>query len=185
MRSTTIGFVFGAAILAAACVRSEDASASTASQDIAQFVGTSTANGSSATDAQPGARPLTGSDADPCTFFSKAEIEAAFGLPYGPPKKSSTITGQSCMFYNPNTGTVSVRVGEVVTRAQFDSLRTALGENAEPVSGVGQTAFFWVGRLYVLNNGRQLVVSMSGEMTPQFRAALIKLGRLGAPRLRG
>jgi hypothetical protein len=136
------------------------------------------------TSAQPGVAPAAGSDLDPCTFFSKAEIESAFGLKYGPPKRSSTIAGPSCMFYNPNTGTISIRAGEVVTRAQFDSLRTALGNNAEPVSGVGQTAFFWVGRLFVLNNGRQLVVSVSGELTPQYRAALIKLGRLGAPRLR-
>lgn len=120
---------------------------------------------------------------DPCTFFSKAEIESAFGHPYGPPKKGSTMAGPTCMFYSPNTGTISVRAGEVVTRAQFDSLRTALGDKAEPVSGVGETAFFWVGHFYVLNKGRQLVVSVSGELTPRWRAALIKLGRLGAPRL--
>ena len=101
---------------------------------------------------------------DPCIFFSKAEIESAFGHPYGPPKKGSTMAGPSCMFYSPNTGTISIRVGEAVTRPQFDSLRTALGDNAEPVSGVGQTAFFWRGSLYVLNNGRQLVVSVSGTM---------------------
>ena len=123
-------------------------------------------------------------DVDPCTFFSKAEIESAFGHHYGPPKKGSTIAGPTCMFYSPNTGTISIRVGEAVTRPQFDSLRTALGDKAESVSGVGQTAFFWVGHLYVLNNGRQLVVSVSGELTPQWRAALIKLGKLGAPRLR-
>ena len=123
--------------------------------------------------------------ADPCTFFSKAEIESAFGVTFGAPKRSTTIAGPSCMFYSANTGTVSVRAGEVVTPAQFDSLRTGLGNSAEPVSGIGQAAFFWVGRLYVLNNGQQLIVSVSGEMTPQFRAALIKLGRLGAPRLRG
>ena len=121
---------------------------------------------------------------DPCTFFSKAEIESAFGHPYGPPKKGSTMAGPTCMFYSPNTGTISIRAGEAMKRADFDSFRTALADQAEPVSGVGQTAFFWVGRLFVLNNGRQLVVSVSGELTPQYRAALIKLGRLGAPRLR-
>ena len=120
---------------------------------------------------------------DPCTFFSKAEIEAAFGHPYGPPKKGSTMAGPTCMFYSPNTGTISIRAGEAVTRAQFDSFRKALGNNAEPVSGVGETAFFWVGHFYVLNKGRQLVVSVSGELTPQWRAALTKLGKLGAPRL--
>jgi hypothetical protein len=125
------------------------------------------------------------SDVDPCTFFSKAEIESAFGLPYGPPKRgSNTIAGPMCMFYSPSTGTISVRAGEAKTRAQFDSLRTMLGTSAESVSGVGQTAFFWGSHLYVLNNGHELVVSVSGEMTPRFRAALITLGKLGAPRLR-
>ena len=125
------------------------------------------------------------SDTDPCTFFAKSEIESAFGLPFGPPKLGSNkIASPICMFSNPNTGTIGIRAGEAKTRAQFDSLRTAIGEHAEPVSGVGQTAFFWGSRLYVLNNGRELVVSMSGELTPQWRAALIKLGKLGAPRLR-
>ena len=130
--------------------------------------------------AQPSGK---GGDVDPCTFFSKAEIQSAFGHPYGPPKKGSTMAGPTCMFYSPNTGTISIRAGETVTRAQFDSFRTALGDKAEPVSGVGETAFFWVGHFYVLNKGRQLVVSVSGELTPQWRAALIKLGKLGAPRL--
>ena len=120
---------------------------------------------------------------DPCTFFSKAEIESAFGHSYGPPKKGSTMAGPTCMFYSPNTGTISVRAGEVVTRAQFDSFPAALGNSAEPVSGVGERAFFYGGHFYVFNKGRQLVVSVSGELTPKWRAALIKLGRLGAPRL--
>jgi hypothetical protein len=124
-----------------------------------------------------------GASPDPCTFFSKAELESAFGHPYGPPKKGSTMAGPTCMFYSPNTGTISVRAGEVVTRAQFDSFPAALGNSAEPVRGVGETAFFYGGHLYVFSKGRQLVVSVSGELTPQWRAALIKLGKLGAPRL--
>jgi hypothetical protein len=127
----------------------------------------------------------TGSEAppDPCTFFSKAELESAFGHPYGPPKKGSTMAGPTCMFYSPNTGTISIRAGEAVTRAQFESFPAALGNNAEPVSGVGETAFIYRGHLYVFSKGRQLVVSVSGELTPRWRAALIKLGKLGAPRL--
>lgn len=120
---------------------------------------------------------------DPCTFFSKAELQSAFGHPYGPPKKGSTMAGPTCMFYSPNTGTISVRAGEVLTRAQFDSFPAALGNAAEPVSGVGERAFLYRGHLYVFSKGRQLVVSVSGELTPKWRAALIKLGKLGAPRL--
>ena len=69
-----------------------------------------------------------------------------------------------------------------MTRAAFDEFRTAIGEHAEPLSGIGESAFLYNGTLYVLNNGRQLVISVSGEL--KWRAALIKLGRLGAPRLR-
>jgi hypothetical protein len=53
------------------------------------------------------------------------------------------------------------------------------------VSGVGETAFFWGNRLFVFDKGRQFVVGVSGEMTPRLRAALITLGKLGVPRLRG
>ena len=126
----------------------------------------------------------TRSDVDPCTFFSKAELQAAFGHPYGPPKKAETFAGPHCMFYSIKTGTISIRAGEKMTRAAFDEFRIAIGEHAEPLAGIGESAFLYNATLYVLNNGRQLVVSVSGELTPQWRAALIKLGRLGAPRLR-
>ena len=128
----------------------------------------------------------TGSAAsiDPCTFFSKAEIESAFGHPYGSPKRGSTFMGPTCMFYSQNTGTISIRAGEKMTRAAFDEFRTALRESAEPLAGIGESAFLYAGALYVLNNGRQIVISVSGELTPRWRAALLTLGRLGAPRLR-
>ena len=139
-------------------------------------------NVSSAMDVRAGAIPVTQRDADPCTFFSKAEFESAFGFPFGPPKKTAQ---PACMYYSQNTGTISVRFGVPVTRAQFDSLPMALGTSAEPVSGIGDTAFFYAGSLFVFNQGRQFIVHVSGEITPQIRAAVIKLGKLGAGRLRG
>ena len=125
---------------------------------------------------------LSGSNDDPCTFFSKAEIESAFGFPFGPPKKTAQ---PACMFYSRNTGTISIRLGDPVTRAQFDSLPMALGTSAETVTGIGDTAFFYAGSLFVFKKGRQLIVHVSGELTPQVRKALITLGKLGAGRLRG
>jgi hypothetical protein len=89
------------------------------------------------------------------------------------------------MFYSKNTGTISIRYGDQVTRAQFDSLPMALGTSAETVSGIGETAFLYTGSLFVFNRGRQFIVSVSGELTPPFRAALVTLGKLGAGRLRG
>lgn len=142
------------------------------------------ARGSSAMEVQPGVPSSIESDLDPCTFFSKAELESAFGWPYGPPKRgTTTITGPHCMFYSQNTGTISVRFGAPGNRAQFDSLPAALGTSAERVNGIGESAFFYAGSLFVFNKGRQFIVGVSGEMTPRVRAALLKLGRLGAPRL--
>ena len=144
----------------------------------------SMSNGVSAMSVRPSVRPVRGSEADPCTFFSKAELESAFGWPYGPPKRgTTTITGPHCMFYSQNTGTISVRFGAPGNRAQFDSLPAALGTSAERVNGIGESAFFWRGSLFVFNKGRQFIVGVSGDMTPRVRAALLKLGRLGAPRL--
>jgi len=138
----------------------------------------------SAMSVRPSVRPVRGSEADPCTFFSKAELESAFGWPYGPPKRgTTTITGPHCMFYSQNTGTISVRFGAPGNRAQFDSLPAALGTSAERVNGIGESAFFYARSLFVFNKGRQFIVGVSGEMTPRVRAALLKLGRLGAPRL--
>ena len=164
-----------------------DASQSASAQDVSQFVDR-TSSGAAATSAalnvQPGTPLVIESNADPCTFFSKAELESAFGVPFAPPKKGRG--GEpTCRFYNSNTGTVTVRAGEAVTRPQFDSLRTMIGAEAEPVSGVGETAYLWGPKLYALANGRQLIINVSSDqLTPQLRTALTSLGKLGAPRLR-
>jgi hypothetical protein len=137
-----------------------------------------------------GAAPVNRSEVDPCTLFSKAELESTFRQRYGPPKRGSTLEGPSCIFPNATrdasatTGAISVRVVESVSRAQFDSLRsTALGTSAESVSGIGESAFFWYGGLHVLSNGRKLIIATDGESVPKIRAGLLALGRIGASRL--
>jgi hypothetical protein len=185
MRSTTITLALATAAVLAACGKGADASPSVNAQDVAPFVGKSTSDGSSATDVQPGVAATTQGDVDPCTFFSKAEIEKAFGARFGPPKKKDNpFAGPMCLLPGTTTGAISIRAGEAVGRAQFDSLPMMLREHAERLSGLGESAFLYNTTLYVFNNGRQLVVSASGAMTPQLRAALLTLGRLGAPRLR-
>jgi hypothetical protein len=155
--------------------------------DLAAFVG-KTSNGdapakSTPLDAQPGKPPVIETNADPCTFFSKAEIEAAFGVPFAPPKKGRNEP--NCRFYNSSTGSVTITAGVPSTRAQFDSTRMFIGPEVEPVSGIGETAYLWGTKLYVLNNGRLLIIYVSTDpLTPKIRTALTSLGKLGAPRLR-
>lgn len=183
MRMTIISCVLGLAALAS-CTQG-DAGQASGGQEVSQYAAGSNggiAGGSSSIDVQPGVPPVIATNADPCTFFSKAELESAFGVPYGPPKK--VRNEPSCRFYNSNTGSVTVRAGEQVSAQDFDALREQIGAEAERVSGIGESAYLWGPKLYVRNNGRQLVLYVStGQLTPQLRTALTSLGKLGAPRL--
>jgi hypothetical protein len=152
--------------------------------DVANLVrAASDAPSAASSGAQPGSPPANTSNVDPCTFFTKAELESAVGYPLGPAKP---IRGEpTCRFPNPTRGTVTVRAGELVTPAQFDSLKLYTGPDIEPVSGVGDRAFLWGARIYVLSGNRQLMVNLDKhELTPDVRATLTSLAKLGVPRLR-
>ncbi|HKP16505.1 MAG TPA: hypothetical protein VJT85_10570 [Gemmatimonadaceae bacterium] len=183
MRSSIVAYAAGTLMLAAC---GGNAPPADNANDVAAFVGNSSSarsSSGSSIDVQPGAPPVIGTNVDPCTFFSKAELESAFGVPFAPPKKGRGEP--SCRFYNSNTGSVTVRAGETVSKADFDALREQIGAETERVSGIGESAYLWGPKLYVLNNGRQLIIFVStDQLTPQLRATLTSLGRLGAPRLR-
>ena len=185
MRAMRVTIRLGLGVTLVAC-SSSDASPPATGGDVSAFVGNTTsanAAGSSSIGVQPGTAPVIATNADPCTFFSKEELESAFGVPFAPPKKGRGEP--SCRFYNSNTGSVTVRAGEAVSKTDFDALREQIGAEAEPVSGIGESAFFWGPKLYVLGGGRQLIIYVStDQLTPQLRTTLTSLGRLGASRLR-
>ena len=132
---------------------------------------------------QQGSPQAARSNVDPCTFFTKAELESAVGYPLGPAKPGRGEP--TCRFPNPTRGTVTVRAGDLVTPAQFDSLKLYTGTDFEPVSGVGDKAFLWGARIYVLSGNRQLMVNLDKhDLTPEVRTTLTSLGKLGVPRLK-
>ena len=184
MRTRIISCMLGLAVLTA-CTSGDDNGQPSGAQDVSSFVGKSeqsTSNGSSSIDVQPGTPPVIATNADPCSFFTKAELESAFGVPFAPPKKGRGEP--SCRFYNSNTGSVTVRAGEAVSKSDFDALREQIGAEAEPVSGIGESAYFWGPKLYVRNSERQLIIYVStDQLTPQLRTTLASLGKLGASRL--
>ena len=135
--------------------------------------------------ASGGASQATG--VDQCTFFSKAELEAAFGLTLGPGRSR---TGEpACDFESDDGRSVTVSVGPThsVSVQEFNELRETIGPEAEPVSGIGDAAFLWGARIYVTTGNRQLTISRENEAkpTPQLRAALTSLAKTGVARLRG
>jgi hypothetical protein len=152
--------------------------------DVANFVRPAgDAQSASSAEPQAGTPPANTSNVDPCAFFTKAELESAVGYPLGPAKPGRGEP--TCRFPNPTRGTVTVRAGDLVTPAQFDSLKLYTGTDIEPVSGVGDRAFLWGARIYALSGNRQLMINLDKhELTPDVRATLVSLARLGIPRLR-
>lgn len=151
--------------------------------DMANLVRAADAPSSPPSGVQPGSPPASSSNVDPCTFFTKAELESAVGYPLGPAK---AVRGEpTCRFPNPTRGTVTVRAGDLVTPAQFDSLKLYTGPDIEPVSGIGDKAFLWGARIYVLSGNRQLMVNLDKhELTPDVRTTLTSLAKLGVTRLK-
>lgn len=143
----------------------------------------SEARSASSSGVQPGSPPANTSNVDPCTFFTKAELESAVGYPLGPAK---AVRGEpTCRFPNPTRGTVTVRAGDLVTPAGFDSLKLYTGSDIEPVSGIGDKAFLYGARIYALSGNRQLMVNLDQhELTPDVRTTLTSLAKLGVPRLK-
>jgi hypothetical protein len=151
--------------------------------DVQSFVRAASETPSAASGVQPGSPPANTSNVDPCTFFTKAELESAVGYPLGPAKP---VRGEpTCRFPNPTRGTVTVRAGDLVTPAGFDSLKLYTGPDVEDVSGIGDRAMLWGARIYALTGNRQLMVNLDKhELTPEVRTALTSLAKLGVTRLR-
>ena len=172
---------FAAAVALCACGQRSEPTPEQAA-DMANFVQPA-AGAQSVSGAQTGSPPANTSNVDPCTFFTKAELESVVGYPLGPAKQ---VRGEpTCRFPNPTRGTVTVRAGDLVTPAQFDSLELYTGSDIEPVSGIGDKAFLWGARIYALSNNRQLMVNLDKhELTPDVRTALTSLAKLGVARLR-
>jgi hypothetical protein len=189
MHTRLISCMLATALLAA-CGSDDTNQSAAAAQDVSQYAGQTGANASNASSSagvQLGPPPVSTTNVDPCTFFSKGELESTFGATFRPLRKG--LDAPSCKSYSATVGTVTWHAGEPVQRADFDALRETIGSEAEPVSGVGETAYLWGPKLYVFNNGRQLVINVStaeaaAQLTPPLRAAVIALGELGAARLR-
>ena len=121
---------------------------------------------------------------DPCTFLTKEDLQSALGYTLEP--GAPTQGEPSCRFVSSSGDTVTIAMPTAnVTEADFNSWRQMAGPSAEPVTGIGDAAYFWGPRLYVRVGVKTFTISITAkELTPQLRAGLTALGQSGAAKLR-
>jgi len=99
------------------------------------------------------AQPAAG-ELDPCALVTTADVEAVLGVSLGEPEKQTVGPFETCIYSDDAGNYVQVQVGsDVYTQGTFDDAMEAAAEEldveAEPVSGLGDKAFWLVGVLWV------------------------------------
>lgn len=119
---------------------------------------------------------------DPCAVFSQAELASALGFSLSAGKPGSQ--SNSCEYSSPARGTITVRASAVIPQ-DFADTKQSEGPNSNIGTTIGDDAFFSTKGIWVRKGSRLLVIQTSDKaLTPPLRAALVSLGKLGAPRLR-
>ena len=120
---------------------------------------------------------------DPCAFFTKAELEAAFGYPLQPGRLQNS--GTQCGYNGRNNPSISIHTDTVSMSAE-DFVQAQEMLEGKPVSGIGDAAFFFLSRLYVRVGKRSFTISagLDEEPSPKVKAALTALGKAAVARMR-
>jgi hypothetical protein len=120
---------------------------------------------------------------DPCSLFTKAELEAAFGYPLQPGRLDASK--QLCSYNGRNNETITIAMDSAPVRAdEFLQSQTML--EGKPVSGIGDAAFFFLSRLYIRVGSRSLTISAgeADEPSAKVKAALTTLGKTAVTRMK-
>lgn len=137
----------------------------------------------------PGAESASTEKIDACSVLTLDQIKEAVGRSDFSQGKSRD-GGTQCR-YASGRGSLTVWVSSA-TKASFDDFRNLLaneGKKPEPVSGVGDDAYFWDDRLYARIGGHGLTVDLNqnelkSEPSATRREKVLALAKAAAPKLR-
>jgi hypothetical protein len=131
----------------------------------------------------PSARAQAPVRGDPCTFFSKKELESALGFPLGPGKPGTRSS--TCEYASAAQGTITIRANSAVIPQDFAISKKVEGPKGDVGTRIGDDAFFSTKGIWARKGSRMLIIQLGGKgLTPTLRTALVSLGKLGAARLR-
>jgi hypothetical protein len=138
-------------LLMAACGGDDDEEATGTPSGTRASVGTASPAAEEPATAAPQA---SGGGLDPCALVTRADAEAVLGATLGEPERQTTGPFETCIYGDDAGNYVQVQVSEnVYTESTFDDAMKAAAEQvdieAEPVSGLGDKAYWLVGVLWV------------------------------------
>jgi hypothetical protein len=119
-----------------------------------------------------------------CMLFTNGEIETATGTTVRSSRPGSVPEGSECRYQTRAGFSLTITLSAVDPK-DFDELRSLFGGDAQPVTGVGDGAYFLQNeRIYARIGRTQFVASRGSGADAKFRDALLALAKLAAPRLR-
>lgn len=127
--------------------------------------------------------------ADACGLFTLEEAGKATGRTFRRAQPDKGPGATMCSLMGGTGGSLRITLSPSSSKKNLDDFRQLLveqGEKVEPVSGVGDEAFYWGDRIHV-RVGTQLLVIFNGDSSQpsaRVRAEILALAKLGAQKLR-
>lgn len=123
-----------------------------------------------------------------CSLLSVEELEKTLGRQFGRSRQRQEQSGTSCRFTAGAGGSITVSVA-ASSKADFEQFRKLLadqGNKPAAVSGVGDAAYYWDNRIYVLVGSRTMTIWNGEPQQPaeKLRGEVLALAKALAPKLR-
>jgi hypothetical protein len=123
-----------------------------------------------------------------CSLLSVEELEKTLGRQFGRSRQRQEQSGTSCRFTAGAGGSITLSVA-ASSKADFDHFRKLLadqGNKPAVVSGVGDDAYYWDSRIYVLVGSRTMTIWNGEPQQPaeKLRGEVLALAKALAPKLR-
>ena len=126
---------------------------------------------------------------DACALFTLEEAEQATGRNFRRARPGKQAEGTTCDLIGGTEGNLAVTLSPSSSKKNLDDFRKLLaeqGEKVEPVSGIGDEAFYWGDRIHV-RFGSRLVVIWNGDSSQpsaRVRGHILALAKLAAAKLK-
>jgi hypothetical protein len=126
---------------------------------------------------------------DACGLFTLEEAGKAVGRTFRRARPGKDAEATTCSLIGGTASNITVALSPSPSKQNFDDLRKLLveqGEKPESVTGVGEDAYFWGGRIYVRARNQLLVISNFDSNVPEAKAReqVLALAKLGVTKLK-